>query len=98
VLVDAKKRGYPRVTRGWSNAPSEVPAEAWVSEPGAAQTLGVPVLSVGRLIACEHLQPASGPEGRGVTRGLLDREVAWRKEATWRHRLARWVNDAVRWV
>ena len=97
-LVSAKKRGYPRVMRGWSHAPLEVSAEDWVSQPAAARTLGVPVLSIGWLIACEHLEPADGPEGPGVTRSSLDREVAWRKDARWRDRLARSVKNLVRWV
>jgi hypothetical protein len=98
ALADAKKRGYPRITRGWSNAPVAVAAEDWVSQPDAAQTLGVPVLFVGWLIACEHLEPAEGPQGPGVIRSSLDREVAWRKEATWRDRLVRLVKNVVRWV
>jgi hypothetical protein len=98
VLLDAKKRGYPRVMYGWSNAPSEVSAEDWVSQLDAAQRLGVTVLSVGWLIACEHLDPADGPEGRGVTRSSLDREVAWREDATWRDSLARWAKNVVRWI
>jgi hypothetical protein len=98
ALVDAKKRGYPRITRGWSNAPSEAAAEDWVSQPDAARTLGLPVLSIGWLIACEHLEPAEGPEGRGVTRSSLDREVALRKDAKWHDRLARLVKNIVRWI
>ena len=97
-MADAKKRGYPRITRGWSTAPVAVAAEDWVSQPDAAQTPGVPVLFVGWLSACEHLEPAEGPEGPGVIRWSLDREVAWRKEATWRDRLVRLVNNVVRWV
>jgi hypothetical protein len=98
AVVDAKNGRYPRITRGWSNAPSEVAAGDWVSQPDAAQALGVPVLSIGWLIACEHLEPAEGPERRGVTRSSLEREVAWRKDARWRDRLARLVKNVVRWI
>jgi hypothetical protein len=98
MLGGVKKCGYPRVMRGWSDAPLEVSAEDWVSQSDAARTLGIPVLFVGWLIACEHLEPADGPEGRGVTRSSLDGEVAWRNAARWRDRLARWVKDVVRWV
>lgn len=98
TLAEAKRRRYPRVMRRWSNAPREVSAEVWVSQTHAAQRLGVSMVSVGWLIACEHLEAAEGPDGPGVTRSSLDREVAWRRDATWRHRIARWGKNVIRWV
>ena len=53
TLAEAKRRRYPRVMRRWSNAPREVSAEVWVSQTHAAQRLGVSMVSVGWLIACD---------------------------------------------
>ncbi|GAA1117864.1 hypothetical protein GCM10009630_14490 [Kribbella jejuensis] len=97
-VVNAKKDRYPRITRGWSNAPADVTAEDWVSQPDAAERLGVMVLTIGWLMACGHLDPANGPQGRGITRSSLDRELAWREHATWRSRVARWTKNIVRWI
>ncbi|WP_185759569.1 hypothetical protein [Kribbella jejuensis] len=56
------------------------------------------VLTIGWLMACGHLDPANGPQGRGITRSSLDRELAWREHATWRSRVARWTKNIVRWI
>ena len=95
---DSLGRRYPRIMGAWSNAPVEVGACEWVSQPDAARELKVPLLLLGWIIACEHLTPANGPDGKaGVTRASLDREIAWRNEATIGRRLGRWVKNTLRW-
>ena len=95
---DSCGRRYPRIMGAWSNAPVEVEANDWVSQPDAAEALRVPLLLLGWIIACEHLTPANGPDGEaGVTRASLDREIAWRNEASIGRRLGRWVKNIVRW-
>jgi hypothetical protein len=95
---DSRGRRYPRIRGAWSNAPVEVGADEWVSQPDAAGELRVPLLLLGWIIVCEHLTPANGPDGEeGVTRASLDREIGWRNEATIGSRLGRWVKNTVRW-
>jgi len=43
----------------WANAPVDVDAGAWVSQPAAAERLDVSMVRIAVLIANEHLSPAT---------------------------------------
>lgn len=60
---------YPHLMRHWENAPAEASDGQWVSQPHAAEPLGVSTSRVGHLIANGHLSPATTTNGdMGVTR------------------------------
>lgn len=93
------KRGYPRAMNRWANAPAEVDPGSWVSQPAAAERLGVSMVRIAVLIANEHLSPATDPNGeQGVTAASLETEARWRDEAGFARKVKRMVKDCVRWI
>lgn len=86
-----------------------VPADDWLSQPDAAEILGVSIGIIGWRIAFGHLDPAECPErtygfaaGRspepGVTRGSVDRESSWQLQASAAHRWLRRLKDMLTWI
>jgi hypothetical protein len=56
--------------------------------------LGIAVIRIGMLIACDHLVPAENSAGQaGVTRASVDAEHHWRQNATLRAKLTRLAKD-----
>jgi hypothetical protein len=68
-MTDSGGRRYPRIMGAWSNAPVEVGANDWVSQPDAAEALRVPLLLVGWITACEHLPRPTVRTGKQGSRG-----------------------------
>jgi len=85
--------------RLWRNSPAPVAAGDFLSQYDAAKILGVSVLRVGWLIACENLDPADGPSGEaGVTVASVECEARWRANATVGQRLRRGIGSSLRWL
>ena len=96
-MKDASK-GYPRLMRGWANAPETVDDAEWLSQPEAARLLGLATGRIGLLSATGHLHPAHNSlGGAGVTRQSAEIEHQWRTGASWGDRFARLVRDVIRW-
>src|SRR3954451_8409423 len=90
---------YPRVMRGWKNAPQPVTEDQWMSQAEAAERLNVNIFRVGWALACGNLDPADSPVGEaGVTAASVDREIQWRANATSAARVRRGVRSTVRWL
>jgi hypothetical protein len=88
------KRGYPERVCARSVSDDE-----WSSQLEAAAALGISLYRVGYVIATGNLEAAENPAGEaGVTRGSLDREIAWRREAGSWSRLGRAVASIFRWL
>lgn len=70
---------YPQSMYRSSNPPVEVTVDQFLTQQDAAEQLNVWVLTIGRLIAEERLQPATCQGTPGVTRASVDAELQRRK-------------------
>jgi hypothetical protein len=78
---------------------SRVDDDAWISQPDAAQLLGVTVIRIGALIACGHLAPAENSAGQaGVTTASVRTETEWRQTAPIRAKLTLLIKDTINFV
>jgi hypothetical protein len=77
----------------------ELPDDECVGQREAAKILGITLATVGYLLAAEILDAAqSGSDKMAVTRASVERELAWRRSATYRHRLRRWLTSWLRFL
>ncbi|MFB7225423.1 DNA-binding protein [Streptomyces sp. NPDC056227] len=73
-----------------------VEGDAWLSQPEAAQHLGISMARLGLVLACGHLTPAENPAGRaGVTIASVQAEKSWRENATIRAKTTRLLKDTI---
>ena len=94
-IASREQRGYPIIMGGIGS----VGDDEWLSQPDAAARLGIAVIRVGVLIACEHLVPAHNPAGHaGLTRASVDTEHHWRQNATLRAKLTRLAKDTIGFI
>ncbi|WP_055563363.1 hypothetical protein [Streptomyces atriruber] len=93
------ERSYPRVTKGWRNAPVACADDDWVSQQEAARLLGVSTARAVRRLMTEHLVPAHDSRRRaGVTRESVERDLPWLAQASLRAKALRTVQGLVRWI
>ncbi|MHA6759941.1 DNA-binding protein [Streptacidiphilus sp. PAMC 29251] len=91
-MAAREQRGYPKIMGGVAG----VGDDAWLSQPAAAAELGIAVIRIGVLIACEHLTPAENQAGHaGVTRVSVAAEHHWRQTASLRAKLTRLAKDTI---
>lgn len=84
----------------WDNPPIEVKDEEWLSQQEAAERLGLfSTLSVGLRIAEGSLQAATSERfGPGVTRSSVERELQWRRSASFPKRMWKALRRVLRWI
>ncbi len=93
------ERSYPRVMKGWRNAPVTCADDDWVSQQEAARLLGVSTARVVWRLMTEHLVPAHDSRQRaGVTRDSVARDLQWLAQASLRAKALRTVKGLVRWI
>lgn len=94
-IASREQRGYPNVMGGVAS----VGDGEWLSQPDAASRLGIAVIRIGVLIACEHLVPVQNSAGHaGVTRSSVEAEHHWRQNATLRAKLTRLAKDTIGFI
>ncbi|MET8685559.1 hypothetical protein ABZV77_15190 [Streptomyces sp. NPDC004732] len=94
-----EERPYPRVTKGWRNAPVACADDEWVSQQEAARLLGVSTARVVWRLMSEHLVPAHDSRRRpGVTRASIERDLQWLAQASRPAKALRIVKGLVRWI
>lgn len=92
TLEELMVRRYPE------GAAVQLEAPAWVPQHDAARELGVNIFRIGVLISNDHLEAAeTDAREMGVSRGSLDVELRWRREAPVVRRWLRPLRDILNW-